>query len=142
MKKEINVREWQKNFVAGAYDSKDFDTQCQAGWYDWFCHDASLAGKTRRMGQIIKQVKDGGKIDLDTMYVWFKNNCPVVGKLYDDFRFADIETGAVQFTIQIGNERNLTRYCVYGTKNDFATPLFETDFSRELVKWLNEKWEN
>ena len=142
MKKEINVREWQKNFIAGAYDSIDFDTQCKAGWYDWFCHDASLARKTKRMGQIIKQVKDSGKIDIDTMYVWFKNNCPIVGKLYDDIRFADIETGAVQFTIQIGDERNLTRYCVYGAKNDFATPLFETDFSRELVKWLNEKWDN
>ena len=138
---EINVLEWQKNFKLGKYLPNDFNTQCMAGWYDWFCRDTSLANKTKRMGKIIKQVKDGGKVNLDTMYVWFKNNCPLNGPLYDDFRFADIETGDVQFTIQIDCCWNNSRYAVYARKTGWDKPAFETNSSKELVKWLNASWE-
>ena len=48
--------------------------------------DTSLTNKTKKMGNIIKQIKPGGKVDLETSYVWFKNNCPINGPLYDDFR--------------------------------------------------------
>lgn len=140
MEKEMNVKTWIKRFKQGDFESKDFKTQCEAGWHDWFCKDTSLSGKTKRMGNIIKQVKDGGKINLETMYVWFKNNCPLQGPLYDDFRFASIETGDTLLTIQIASIHNDKRYTVYGRKNHFDKPLFESDSSRELVKWLNEGW--
>ena len=139
--KDISIREWQKCFLNDLFSGKDFKTQVSAGWYDWFCKDSSLRNKTYRMGNIIKQVKDGGKVDLDNWYVWFKNNCPLNGPLYDDFRFADIENGNVQFTIQNDCCWNKHKYTVYGKKNNFDTPLFETDKSRELVKWLNSPWE-
>ncbi len=141
MEKEMNVKTWIERFNNGDFESKDYATQCQAGWYDWFCKDTSLAGKTKRMGNIVRQIKHGGKINLETMYVWFKNNCPLNGPLYDDFRFADIETGDVQFTIQIASVHNEKRYTVYGKKNNFDKPLFESDSSRELVKWFNEGWD-
>ena len=143
MKQEISVLEWQKNFTLGRYLPKDRHTQCQAGWYDWFCKDESLANKTKRMGNIIAKVKEGGKVDLKNNYVWFKNNCPCCYPLYDDFRFADLKTGEVQFTIQcdhpFGSEY---LYEVYGRNNDFKTPLFQCNNSRELVKWLNTPWGN
>lgn len=137
--KELSVREWQVNFVKGLYDATDRSTQCDAGWYDWFCRDTSLANKTKAMGKIIKQVKDGGKVNLDTQYVWFKNNCPMSGPLYDDFRFAERETGDVQLTIQVNDKRNDKRYTVYGAANEFQGPLFACTTSKELVKWLNTK---
>jgi hypothetical protein len=140
MEKEMNVKTWIERFNNGDFESKDYATQCEAGWYDWFCKDTSLAGKTKRMGNIVKQFKHGGKINLETMYVWFKNNCPLNGPLYDDFRFADIETGDTLFTIQIASVHNEKRYTVYGKKNNFDKPLFESDSSRELVKWFNEGW--
>ncbi|QLY40192.1 hypothetical protein HF295_04665 [Hujiaoplasma nucleasis] len=141
MKKEMTVRTWIKRFKQGDFESRDYQVQCEAGWYDWFCRETSLAGKTKRMGNIIKQVKDGGKVNLDTMYVWFKNNCPLQGPLYDDFRFASIEIGDTLLTIQIASIHNDKRYTVYGRKNHFDKPLFESDSSRELVKWLNEGWQ-
>ena len=52
-----------------------------------------------KMGRIIQRINGLGKIDLDTNYGWFKNNCPLNGPLYDDFRFASIEDGEVQFTV-------------------------------------------
>ena len=137
MRKEISIREWVERFNDGKYESSDVQTQIEAGWYDWFCKDSSLANKTRRMGNIIKQIKPGGKIDIDNSYVWFKNNCPLDGALYDDFRIADIETDATLFVVQIGNAYNKYNYTVFERSNDFRRSVFESNFIKEIVEWLN-----
>ena len=146
MEKKLNVKTWIEEFLEGNFDDEDIRVQILAGWYDWFCKDSSLKNKTKRMGNIIKKVQAGGKIDLENWYIWFKNNCPLNGPLYDDFRFADIETGEVQFTIQIDCCWNLRKYVVWGRKEPGAPfqsdkPLFETDEVKELVKWFNSPWE-
>ena len=137
MAKRMTTREWQKAFAAGEFDSPDFDTQCKAGWFDWFCKKSSLARKTNKMGKIIARVQDGGKVDLDRTYCWFKNNCPFTGPLYDDFRFADIETGNTLMTIAIDDKRSDAKYVVWGRDNDFDEPLFKCGDMRDLVAWLN-----
>ena len=146
MKDRISINEWINKFLSGEFDSQDVRVQIQAGWYDWFCKDSSLANKTKKMGNIVRQVKRGGKVKLDDWYVWFKNNCPLNGPLYDDFRFASLETGDVQFTIQINCCWNKHRYSVYGRTPDgeghWDEPLFESDSLKDLVKWLNSPWEN
>lgn len=148
---ETNVKQWIEDFENDLFESNDFKTQCKAGWYDWFCKTSSLRNKTYRMGRIIKQIKKGGKVDLENWYVWFKNNCPMNGPLYDDFRFARLENGDVMFTIQINCCWNKHRYTVWGRRIKFpsgeyeehfdGTPMFECDNSRDLVKWLNTPWE-
>lgn len=145
--KEISAREWIARFLNNEFDCNDFKTQVGAGWYDWFCKEESLRNKTYEMGRIIKRVKDGGKVDLDDWYVWFKNNCPMSGPLYDDFRFARLTDGLVMFTIQIDCCWSEHKYSVYGRKpvngeweDHFDAPLFECDNSRDLVKWLNAPW--
>jgi hypothetical protein len=92
------------------------------------------------MGNIIKQIKPGGKVDLETSYVWFKNNCPLNGSLYDDFRIADIETNNNLIVIQIDCVWNESKYTVYERLDGFDKPVFKTNSSRELVKWLNKGW--
>ena len=145
MKEKLNVSRWIDEFNEGNFADADVKVQILAGWYDWFCKDSSLVNKTKRMGNIIKKVKDGGKVNMADWYIWFKNNCPLNGPLYDDFRFADIETGEVQFTIQIDCCWNLRKYVVWGRKEPGAPfnsekPLFETDSVKELVDWLNTAW--
>lgn len=152
MKDRISIKEWIDKFLSGKFDKKDsfsedIKTQIQAGWYDWFCKDSSLAAKTKKMGNIVRQIKSGGKVNLDNWYVWFKNNCPLNGPLYDDFRFAKLDTGDVQMTIQINCCWNKHRYSVWGRRGEdkefeHENPLFETDSLKDLVKWFNEPWEN
>ena len=142
MYERTSIRVWIDLFNKGEFNSPDFNTQVRAGWYDWFCKDTSLRNKTYKMGRIIKQLKSGGKVEMDKWYVWFKNNCPMVGPLYDDFRFASMATGDVQFTICIDDKRGISKYEVWGRHNNFEKPLFECDNSRDLVKWLNRPWEN
>lgn len=146
MMDRLRLFRWIDEFMEGNFDADDVKTQIKAGWYDWFCKDSSLANKTKKMGNIIKQVKRGGKVDVENWYVWFKNNCPLNGPLYDDFRFADLENGEVQMTIQLDCCWNNHRYSVWGRRHpgaDFENdrPLFETDSVKELVNWLNTPWE-
>jgi len=140
MDKQIKLSEWIQRFSLGEFDSPDTSTQIKAGWFDWFCSDTSLANKTKKMGNILKQIKAGGKVDLETSYVWFKNNCPLNGSLYDDFRIADIENNNNLIIVQIDCFRNDTKYTVYERLDGFEKPVFKTDSSRELVKWFNKGW--
>ncbi len=140
MDKQIKLSEWIQRFKSGEFEKPDTTTQINAGWFDWFCRDTSLANKTKKMGNIIKQIKAGGKVDLKTSYVWFKNNCPLSGPLYDDFRIADIETNNNLIVVQIDCFRNDTKYTAYERLDGFEKPVFQTDSSRELVKWLNTGW--
>ena len=140
MEKQINLSEWIQRFNEGEFDSRDRKTQINAGWFDWFCRDTSLANKTKRMGNIIKQIKAGGKVDLETSYVWFKNNCPLSGPLYDDFRIADMETNNNLFVVQFDCFRHESKYTVYERLDGFEKPVFESNSSRELVKWFNKGW--
>ena len=146
MEKRINVLAWIDRFNNGDFDKEDVKIQIEAGWYDWFCKDSSLLRKTQRMGRIIAKLNQGGKVDLANCYVWFKNNCPLNGPLYDDFRLADLETGEVQFTIQLDCCWNNHKYVVWGRREkgkefNHDKPLFETDSVKELVEWFNKPWE-
>lgn len=68
-------------------------------WYDWFCKDTSLQKKGEALFKKLKAISNSTKFDNSKSYVFFKNNCPVFGRLYDDFRICDIETGDVIFTV-------------------------------------------
>lgn len=140
MDKQQPLSYWIKAYNERKFDSKDTKVQIEAGWYDWFCKDTSLNNKTKKMGNIIKQIKPGGKVDLETSYVWFKNNCPISGPLYDDFRITDIETNNTLILVQIDCVWNDTKYTVYERLDGFDKPVLQTNSSRELVKWLNKGW--
>jgi len=56
-------------------------------FYDWFCKDSSIPTKAKSLTKKVKFLVDQEIVNPETTYVWFKNNCPVNGSLYDDFRF-------------------------------------------------------
>lgn len=121
----ISLQEWIAQSDAGAFESDDFDTQVKAGWYDWFCKESSLAGKTKKLAPKVKQVARSAKIDPTKTYVFFKNNCPMYGKLYDDFRICDLETRDVIYTIipRSGHTVKAGQAEVWGRENEFEEPL-------------------
>ena len=124
---EISIRQWIENYNSGKYDSQDVKVQCEAGWYDWFCKNESLCGKTKRLAPKVKQLAKSSKVDVDNWYVWFKNNCPVFGSLYDDIRFADIKTGDVIYTIAFVKKYGQTVE-LWGKENNFKHPLVIGDW--------------
>jgi len=137
MAQEVNITQWIENFKKGEYSNTDFSTQCKAGWYDWFCKDSSLAGKTRALGVKLMQISKSPKINCETSYVWFKNNCPCNGSLYDDFRIADMETGDVIFTIvpKSGYRSMNGLGEVWGKENGFKEALMTGTWG-EIKNWF------
>jgi len=136
-------------FEAGNFNDPSVYTQIDAGWYDWFCKDSALARKTKTLLQRAKKISKSPRFDNDKVYIFFKNNCPVVGSLYDDFRICDMETGNVLYTIvprreyKVYNriERRMDTDSVkaelWGRENDFQEPLVEGEWM-DVVRYMNE----
>ena len=122
-------------FGKGIYlDSVGNEDRC-FNFYDWFCKDSSLKGKANKLFPAAKRFAQKMEINLDTHYVFFKNNCPVNGPLYDDFRIVDIETGNVVFTVtpKCGHSGMAE---VWGRGNDFESPLFKVNTLSEIYRYL------
>lgn len=135
---EISVREWIKKFNNGEFDSKNRDTQINAGWYDWFCSDSALSNRLKKMGSIIKDITND--YILDNYYVWFKNNCPCIGKLYDDFRFEPLNEelrDKQYFGVACDDERNDHKYEMFTGRNSYKTE-FTADNKKELLDIINK----
>lgn len=106
-------------------------------WYDWFCRDTSLKRKGEALLKKLKAIASSDKFDNDKCYVFFKNNCPCYGNLYDDFRICDKETGDVLYCVvpKSGFKRDEGRAQVYGVDNDFKEPLVEGTW-RDVKAWF------
>lgn len=122
----INIKTFIEKFNAGEFSSSSVSVQCAAGWYDWFCRDTSLVGKTSKLTQRLKSIVNSPKINSEKQYVWFKNNCPMNGSLYDDFRIADLETGDVVYCV-IPKYGRVSE--VWGKENNFDEPLIAGSWS-------------
>lgn len=94
-------------------------------WYDWFCSEKSLESRGKKLLNKVKQISLSKRFDINTTYVFFKNNCPMVGNLYDDFRICDKQSGAVLYTVTpaSGFTRSLGVAEVWGKENNFSEAL-------------------
>ena len=133
----IPFYQWRMNYIMKKYSRPDRTTMIEAGWYDWFCEDRYLKSKLDKMAKILVEIKNGNKVNWETMYVWFKNNYPT----YDDFRFADLVTGDVIYNVNMPSD--FTRkvygasYVIFGRENGFKEPLFKCKTYLEVIKWFN-----
>ena len=129
MKKEIAIADLIKMDFDEAFNEKN----CH-GFYDWFCKDTSLKNKAKVLFAKLKSVVRSGKFDPTKTYAFFNNNCPCVGKLYDDFRICDLESGKVLYAISPSNAHG--KADVWGMDNDFEKPLVCGTW-REVKMWFN-----
>lgn len=121
----ISTRQFLESFDKGEFDSADVHTQCKAGWYDWFCRDTSLVKKTKKLAVKVKQISYSKKVNIDNTYVFFKNNCPMSGSLYDAFSICDLSSGAVIYSVvpKSGHKVDTGAAEVWGHENNFLCPL-------------------
>lgn len=136
----LNIYQQIGAFDKGDYAAADLETQCNAGWFDWFCSDNALSNKTKKLYTCLKQIINSGKFNPNKTYVFFKNSCPLDGSLYDDFRICDVETGDVIFTIapKSGYRKDNGKGMVWGKENDFKEPLFLGTW-KEIKNWFHAK---
>ncbi|MDR0476174.1 MAG: hypothetical protein LBH43_21215, partial [Treponema sp.] len=123
--RETNVREFIRNYENGKYENPSKKTMIEAGWHDWFCEDEELKPRLDELFPKVKQIAQSPKINIDTMYVLFKNNCPGVGDIYDDFRFCKMRNDDVVYAVvpSSGHKRDKGLAEVWGEENDFQRAL-------------------
>jgi hypothetical protein len=116
--------------------------QCEAGWYDWWCKDSSLAAKTKILGKRVTQIADSKRFDKEACYVFFKNNCPVVGGLYDQFSICDMKSGDVLFCVQHLNKGShgcdAAHWELYDRNVGFSDPVVYGSW-RDCMKYFMNK---
>jgi len=88
--KKVNLADQLNAFASGKIIDSDGDQNDCFNFYDWFCKDASLERKAKALFPKVKKfVAAQLEIDPSRTYVFFKNNCPGAGSLYDDFRICN-----------------------------------------------------
>ena len=137
MDEAVFVRQWQELYLTGAFASRDRTVQCEAGWYDWFCRDESLAGRLQELAPVVMEITD--PFILDNYYVWFKNNCPLHGPLYDDVRFEPLseDWDGKYFMVSADCPYEDEKWVLYTERNGFDGPEFTCRNVREMVKYIN-----
>ena len=116
---------------------KFIDGEGEESWcynfYDWFCKDKALKAKSERLFKMTKRWVKNRNTDTEKVYVFFKNNCPMNGPLYDDFRICDVETGDVIWTI-IPKCGHSGKAEVWGKQNDFKGAIAVGKSMNEIYK--------
>ena len=95
--KKVSLAEQLNAFASGRIIDSEGDQNSCFNFYDWFCKDSALERKANILFPKVKKFIESTRVDILDTYVFFKNNCPVNGPLYDDFRICD-ENG-VLFTV-------------------------------------------
>ena len=130
----VTLKKQLEAFEKGIYldsDGKE-DSGCY-NFYDWFCKDTALKTKADKLFKQAKRWVKFRNTDTEKVYVFFKNNCPAFGPLYDDFRICDIETSDVIWTItpKCGHSSKAE---VWGRQNDFNGPITVGQNMNEIYK--------
>ena len=115
---KVSLREQLAAFKAGSIMDSDGTVNFCFNFFDWFCKESSLENKAKQLFPRVKTFAEKMGVNLDTTYCIFKNNCPMGGQLYDDFRICDRETGHVIWTVvpKCGHSGQAE---VWGTINSF-----------------------
>lgn len=105
------------------------------GFYDWFCHDWALRERARRLLGVLRKIaKTGTKaFDPEKCYVFFKNNCPGQGALYDDLRICDKKSDHVLINVCP------SRHEIWAESNDWDGPVFKSDRMSGIYSWFKAR---
>ena len=133
--KNITLKKQFEAFKQGQIVDNTGDKNCCFNFYDWFCKDTSLERKSKKLYKAAIKFCETFKVDLDKHYVFFKNNCPMSGRLYDDFRICDIESGDVVYNVT-PKSGHTGEAEIYFRGNGFNEPLHSGLNLRSIYKNL------
>ena len=131
---KTTLRQQLEAFDKGIYLDSDGENSWCFNFYDWFCKDEALKRKADTLFKQVKRfVAANPNIDQDKHYVFFKNNCPMYGPLYDDFRICSIDGGEVIYNVT-AKSGHTGKAEVYSRANGFDEPVRTGKTFSDLVR--------
>ena len=142
LKPSVSLEEYNNSFIAPpkCTDLADYITRAIKGFELMQTKEQLRLVTLDLFKQLKKFLKHHPEIDIDTHYVFFKNNCPLVGSTYDDFRICNIEEGNVQYTVtpnRVTKQRHKETIRiseVWGRANEFKQPIKQATTFTQLLK--------
>jgi hypothetical protein len=129
----VNLKQQFEAFKAGRIiDSEGRENDC-FNFYDWFCKSTSLERKSKKLYKAAIRFCKEMNVDLERHYVFFKNNCPMFGPLYDDFRICDLEEGNVVYNVTLKSGHSGEAE-VYSRETGFNVPVYQGPSMTEFYK--------
>lgn len=140
MLKQITFREWINRFNKGDYNSTDIETQCEAGWSNWFCRENELRDKLYKMAEIVKEIKND--FILDNYYVWFTNtNIGCYYPSYNTFRFDPLKRemrNKMYFGVQCNHPcGDSSEYVIYTARSGYKDE-FKCNSKEEVLTAIEQ----
>ena len=135
---ELSVRQWQEQYRAGAFDSKDTAVQREAGWWSWHCREDAVAGRLKRIAPVVMGIKS--PLILDQCSVWFTNECAENKLLYDSVRFELLNgtRSGTFFMVDFKDPRQPDMWTLYTKRFGFHAPEFGCGDVRDLTKYIDK----
>ena len=71
--------------------------------------------------------------------MWFKNNCPMAGPLYDDVRFEPLsgERDGKHFVVTLDCPHELAKWVLYTERYGYDAPEFSSGNVRDMAEYIN-----
>lgn len=137
MCENISVRQWQENYRAGAYRSREVDIQRAAGWWDWNCRSDALAGRLRLIAPVVMKLNES--FILDHYCVWFVNEGKWREAIYDSVRFEPLDGGPDDvkfFKVDFRNPKEPDKWTLYTKRFGLHAPEFGCGHVDEMVTYI------
>ncbi len=134
----ITVRQWQENYRAGAYRSKEVDIQRAAGWWNWNCRDDALAGRLRLIAPVVMKLNE--PFLLDHYRVWFVNEGKWRKAVYDSVRFEPLDGGSDDikfFKVDLRSPEESDNWTLYTKRFGLHAPEFGCCHVHDMAKYIS-----
>ena len=132
-----SVRQWQEQYQAGAFDSKDAAVQREAGWWRWHCRDDVVANRLKRIAPVVMGIKS--PLILDQCSVWFANEYTENKLLYDSARFERLNgsTNDLFFMVDYKDSRQPDKWTLYTKRFGFHAPEFGCSHVQAMTRYID-----
>lgn len=132
------VRQWQGQYLAGAFESKNLDDQWKAGWRGFSCHFDALAGRLRYVAPMILRIQE--PFILDHYTLWLENvMAPGRRAAYDRARFQplDSEREGLSFRVDFKNPDQPKKWALFTERYGSDAPEYGCAGAYELAGYIN-----
>lgn len=134
----LSVRQWQEQYRAGTFNSKEAAVQREAGWWHWCCREDAVAGRLKRIAPVVTGIRT--PLVLDQYFVWFTNERTERRLLYDSVRFERLDGTHDKkfFMVDYNNPCHPDKWTLYTERFGLHAPEFGCNHVRDMVEYIEK----